>query len=143
MLSGINVANASDDGASDDGGVEVEEANSDEWKVVKDAASKVLSRMASKAHVVITLGSRGVLLASKKDPSLSPVFMHFPADLVTDIKSSNGAGDTLCGAFIHALLKGATEEDAVRFGMKTALLSLDCAQHAISPDISTLTYSEK
>eukprot|EP00571_Detonula_confervacea_P003575 CAMPEP_0172313262 /NCGR_PEP_ID=MMETSP1058-20130122/19849_1 /TAXON_ID=83371 /ORGANISM="Detonula confervacea, Strain CCMP 353" /LENGTH=666 /DNA_ID=CAMNT_0013026885 /DNA_START=141 /DNA_END=2137 /DNA_ORIENTATION=+ len=121
--------------ASDDGGVESEEGqdSSDEYKPVRDAALKMLSRMASdKAHIVVSLGSRGVLLASKADALSSPEFRHFPADVVSDIKSSNGAGDTLCGAFVHALLRGAGEEEAVQFGMNAALLSLDCAERAIS-----------
>lgn len=101
---------------------------------IRDAASTLLARMKpKKAHIVITLGSRGVLLASKEDAS----FTHFPA-AKRRIKSSNRAGDTLCGAFLHALLQGENEEKAVMFGMKTALLSLDCVEHAISPDISTL-----
>lgn len=102
---------------------------------IRDAASRLLSRMKSdQAHIVVTLGSRGVLLASKESSS----FKHFPADKVSEIKSSNGAGDTLAGSFIHALLQGADEEEAVWFGMKAALLSLDCAQHAISPEISSM-----
>ena len=110
----------------------------DEYKMIKEAASIVLSRMkAENAHIICTLGSRGVMLASKKD---GIEFLHFPADVVS-VKSSNGAGDTLCGAFIHALLQGATEEEAVWFGMKASLLSLDCEEHAISPEISSLYFS--
>ena len=110
----------------------------DEYKMIKEAASTVLSVMkAENAHIICTLGSRGVMLASKKD---GIEFLHFPADVVS-VKSSNGAGDTLCGAFIHALLQGATEEEAVRFGMKASLLSLDSEEHAISPEISSLYFS--
>ena len=110
----------------------------DEYKMIKEAASIVLSRMkAENAHIICTLGSRGVMLASKKD---GIEFLHFPADVVS-VKSSNGAGDTLCGAFIHALLQGATEEEAVWFGMRASLLSLDCEEHAISPEISSLYLS--
>ncbi|KAL7534197.1 hypothetical protein ACHAWF_004746 [Thalassiosira exigua] len=115
---------------------EREHEASDEFECVKAAASKLLARMKpdTAAHVVITLGSRGVMLASKGDQ-----FKHFPADAVSDIESSNGAGDTFCGAFIHSLLRGANEEEAVGFGMKAALLSLDCAEHAIARNISSLT----
>jgi len=110
----------------------------DEYKMIKEAASTVLSVMkAENAHIICTLGSRGVMLASKKD---GIEFLHFPADVVS-VKSSNGAGDTLCGAFIHALLQGATEEEAVWFGMKASLLSLDCEEHAISPELSSLYFS--
>lgn len=114
------------------------EEPSNEYKMIKEAASTVLSRMkAENAHIICTLGSRGVMLASKKE---GIEFLHFPADIVS-VKSSNGAGDTLCGAFIHALLQGATEEEAVWFGMKASLLSLDCEEHAISPEISSLYFS--
>ena len=129
------MAGSSHDGVKSEEGKE----SPDEYKPLRDAASKLLSRMSSdNPHIVITLGSRGVLLASRVDSSSSPEFKHFPADIVPKIKSSNGAGDTLCGAFIHALLQGASEEEAVRFGQKAALLSLDCAEHAISPDVSLL-----
>ena len=115
---------------------------SNEHKLIRDAASMLLSRMKSdKAHIVITLGKAGVLLASKADNvSTPPKFEHFPADIVSNIKSSNGAGDTLCGAFVHALLKGASVEEAVHFGMKASLFSLDCAEHAISPILSTIQF---
>jgi len=110
--------------------------SSEEYKPLKHAASKLLSKMNSEnPHIIVTLGSRGVLLASKSDSSSTPVFKHLPATAMSDIKSSNGAGDTLCGAFIHALLQGASEEEAVRFGQKAARMSLDCAEHAISPDV--------
>lgn len=103
------------------------------------AASFLLSRMASDAHIVITLGTSGVLLASKVADA--PEFVHFPAESVPEIKSCNGAGDTLCGAFVHALLQGAKVDEAVRFGMKAASLSLDCAERAISPAVSTLRFA--
>lgn len=113
--------------------------SSDEFAQVREAASKLLQSMRPKSHIIITLGSRGVLLASTAESQSSspPVFRHFPAEAATDVKSSNGAGDTLCGSFIHALLEGKNEEDAVLFGMKAALLSLDCAEHAISPHLSS------
>lgn len=106
---------------------------------VHTAASLLLSRMAADAHIVITLGKSGVLLASKEGDA-PPKFNHFPAESIP-VKSSNGAGDTLCGAFVHALLQGATVDGAIRFGMKAASLSLDCAEHAISPALSTLEYA--
>jgi len=53
----------------------------DEYKMIKEAASIVLSRMkAENAHIICTLGSRGVMLASKKD---GVEFLHFPADIVS------------------------------------------------------------
>ncbi len=103
------------------------------------AASFLLSRMLPDSHIIITLGKYGVLLASK-NADAPPEFVHFPAGSVPEINSSNGAGDTLCGAFIHALLQGANVNEAIQFGMKAASLSLESAE-AISPAISTLKYS--
>ena len=93
------------------------------------------------ALIIITLGKSGVLLASSTTNGGGPKFTHFPVrNSITTIKSSNGAGDTLCGAFLHAILQGASLEDAIVFGMKASLLSLDCAECAISPLLSTLKY---
>ena len=108
---------------------------------IKHAASSLLGRMKlDSAHVVLTMGPKGVLLASKvgSPESNNIEFTLFPADPITDIKSSNGAGDTLCAAFIHALLNGANEKQAVSYGMRAAILSLQCAESAISPQISSL-----
>ena len=101
---------------------------------VKAAASNLLGRMKhDSAHLVVTLGERGVLLASKVGQSHIEHTL-FPAEVIEKV-SSNGAGDTLCGAFIHALLNGADEKQAVRFGMKAAILSLRYEGGAISPYI--------
>jgi len=114
----------------------VEQSAADDFEHVKHAASKLLGRMRSdSAHVVVTLGPRGVLLASKVGGSESSVeHTLFPAEVISKV-SSNGAGDTLCGAFIHALLNGADEKQAIRFGMKAAILSLQYEGGAISPYI--------
>jgi len=114
----------------------VEQSAADDFEHVKHAASNLLGRMRSdSAHVVVTLGPRGVLLASKVGGSQSCVeHTLFPAEVITKV-SSNGAGDTLCGAFIHALLNGADEKQAIRFGMKAAILSLQYEDGAISPYI--------
>eukprot|EP00985_Skeletonema_marinoi_P011130 scaffold5268_cov167-Skeletonema_marinoi.AAC.1 len=113
------------------------ESTTDDLEHVKHAASNLLGRMRSdsSAHVVVTLGPRGVLLASKSGgPDSSVEHTVFPAEAISKV-SSNGAGDTLCGAFIHALLNGADEKQAVRFGMKAAILSLQYEDGAISPYI--------
>lgn len=119
---------------------QIEQSAEDDVQQLKHAASRLLSRMRPDfAHVVITLGKRGVMLASKiAGPGSSVEFTLFPADLISTIESSNGAGDTLCGAFIHALMNGANEKEAVRFGMRAAILSLQCAESAISPRISEI-----
>ena len=51
------------------------------------------------------------------------------------MQNSTGAGDTLCGAFVHALLEGKDEAEAVQVGMDAAVKSLACGDRAISPEI--------
>ena len=114
--------------------LQTQSASDDGFEHVKHAASNLLSRMRSdSAHVVVTLGSRGAFLASKVGES-SVEHTLFTAEVIPKV-SSNGAGDTLCGAFIHALLNGADEKQALRFGMKSAILSLQYEDGAISPYI--------
>ena len=121
--------------------------NDDDNQHLRDAASILISRMNSDfAHVIITLGKSGVLLASSiTNNGGGPKFTHFPVpnSINNNIKSSNGAGDTLCGAFLHAILQGASVDDAIVFGMEASLLSLDCAECAISPLLTTLKYKSR
>jgi len=116
-----------------------------QWiQVLKDSAQFLLKKMNPKgnAHVVITRGSKGVLLASKYlSVGASP--MQFKFELFEpdeDIKTGNftGAGDTLCGAFVHALVDGFNEKEAVRFGMEAACISIRCNHRAISPLLSDM-----
>ncbi len=109
----------------------------EEFRSVKIPAISLLLKMReNSAHLVITMGSEGVLLATK---SLSGIeFKHFAATHIPVVSSCNGAGDTLAGAFISALLDGCDVETAVKFGMDAAILSLQCSERAISPDVSSL-----
>ena len=104
-------------------------------------AKVVLSEMKSDGQLIITLGARGVLLA-QNDQDLNPIFTHFPIENVVDVRSSNGPGDTLCGAYIHAKSAGMDSKAAVRFGMKAAALSLGHENSAISPLLSSLKLSK-
>ena len=105
--------------------------------LIEYAASTLLFRMKSDAHIVITLGERGVMLAKNQSYRQEPIFKYFSAEIITGICSSNGPGDTLCGAFIHALLNGSDSDNAIRFGMKSAILSLRHESSAISPELSS------
>lgn len=110
---------------------------SEDFRSVKIPAISLLLKMREKsAHLVITMGSRGVLLATKSGSEIS--FKHFASTHISVVGSCNGAGDTLAGAFISALLDGCDVETAVQFGMDAAILSLKCAERAISPDVSSL-----
>jgi len=51
------------------------------------------------------------------------------------VENCTGAGDTFCGAFIHGLLQGKTESDAIDVGMNAALKSLQCENQTISPNL--------
>mmetsp|Transcript_739 Transcript_739/g.1517 ORF Transcript_739/g.1517 Transcript_739/m.1517 type:complete len:700 (-) Transcript_739:18-2117(-) len=109
----------------------------EDFRSVKIPAISLLLKMREKsAHLVITMGSRGVLLATKSGSGIR--FKHFAATHISVVNSCNGAGDTLAGAFISSLLDGCDVETAVRFGMDAAILSLKCAERAISPDVSSL-----
>eukprot|EP00558_Chaetoceros_sp_UNC1202_P004966 CAMPEP_0197248854 /NCGR_PEP_ID=MMETSP1429-20130617/43458_1 /TAXON_ID=49237 /ORGANISM="Chaetoceros sp., Strain UNC1202" /LENGTH=80 /DNA_ID=CAMNT_0042710215 /DNA_START=24 /DNA_END=266 /DNA_ORIENTATION=+ len=80
------------------------------------------------------MGADGAMLASKYDTK--PVtFQHFEAKTIT-MSNCTGAGDTLTGAFIHALLSGCGVVEAVRVGQEKALLSLKCDDRAISPELA-------
>ena len=60
------------------------------------------------------------------------IFKHYEAE-TNLVNNCTGAGDTLAGAFVNALLNGYSEEDAVMIGMQKAVLSLRCEDSAISP----------
>ena len=100
-----------------------------------DMADELLEHMSAEAFLVVTLGDRGVCLVSKKGDDNC----IFPVDSVTepvDVQNCTGAGDTLCGAFIHAILQGRSREDAVVWGMKAAAVSLRSSSRTIAPELS-------
>jgi Uncharacterized enzyme involved in pigment biosynthesis len=102
--------------------------------LIQSAAKMVLNRMnQTESHLVITMGTKGVMLASKYE--VKPIiFKRFEATVIPT-NNCTGAGDTLAGAFIHALLNGHNEEEAVKLGMEKAILSIQCEDRAISPMI--------
>lgn len=102
--------------------------------LIQSAAKMVLNRMnQTESHLVITMGTKGVMLASKYE--VKPIiFKRFEATVIPS-NNCTGAGDTLAGAFIHALLNGHNEEEAVKLGMEKAILSIQCEDRAISPMI--------
>mmetsp|Transcript_29485 Transcript_29485/g.42170 ORF Transcript_29485/g.42170 Transcript_29485/m.42170 type:complete len:739 (-) Transcript_29485:31-2247(-) len=115
---------------------------------VKDACSIVLPKMnwqgqSSGAHLIVTLGECGVLHACAKSSQDNHeckeealfYYTHYEVPRKVRARNCTGAGDTLCGAFVHALLQGKTESDAIRFGMEAALKSVLCESQTISPNI--------
>ena len=111
---------------------------------VRAAATEVLYRCHPiEAHLIITMGPEGVLLASKYATSSQILFQHFEvaasstSSLSPDTVNCTGAGDTLTGTFIAALLQGSNEKEAVTIGMEAAVLSLACQDRTISPLLSS------
>jgi len=105
---------------------------------IMDLADELLEFMAKDAFLVVTLGERGVCLVSSNDDDDNCII---PVDSVTEpvnVQNCTGAGDTLCGAFLHAILQGRSKEDAVVWGMKAAAISLSSSERTISPDLSNL-----
>ena len=114
----------------------VEPSSGSESSLVEHASSLLLGKMRERACLVITRGDRGLLLATKSD-NIS--YQDMRAQKV-DAISSNGAGDTLCGSFIHAKLEGASDMQAAEFGMRAAKSSLLYCEGAISPEVANLKY---
>lgn len=80
------------------------------------AAEALVARGAGAA--VITLGEKGALFHNGAETVHVPVF---DAGLVVE---TTGAGDSFNGAFAAAIARGATPEDAVRFGCAAASISV-------------------
>lgn len=72
------------------------------------------------SKVIITLGSRGVIFASKDDPQVK----FKPA--ITDIKvvDTTGAGDTFLGALITQLYQDVDFQRAIEFASKASSLAI-------------------
>jgi pseudouridine-5'-phosphate glycosidase/sugar/nucleoside kinase (ribokinase family) len=107
-------------------------------ELVRRAAHELLRQLnPSGAHLIITCGPHGVLLASSKRNG-PDTFQQFAAPTGMPIANATGAGDSLSGAVVHALLNGKSVPHAIAFGMQAAALSLQCADAAISPELSKL-----
>jgi sugar/nucleoside kinase (ribokinase family) len=112
-------------------------AYDDELALVRPLAARVVGRMSPEgAHLLVTCGAKGVLLASKESGASDVTFQRFPASKGIVVKNATGAGDTLSGAFIHAILSGKTIPEAISIGIEAATMSLHCADKTISPLLS-------
>jgi pseudouridine kinase len=106
---------------------------------LEELAQAVLSKLnpTGPAQLVVTLGEKGVCLARREAPassSLPPTLQHFPADPGATVVNATGAGDTLCGAYVHAMLHGKSPSEAVLAGVRAASLSL-ASSRTVSCDI--------
>lgn len=77
-------------------------------------AAVELLRRAGGAGIAVTLGGAGVWLEAGDFSGLIPAFPVRAIDIVA-------AGDTFIGAFVARLVKGATPEEAARFGCAAAV----------------------
>ena len=103
----------------------------------ESAAAIVLQHMhPSEACLVVTMGLRGVLLATKEGEERR--FQHFPVKDMVTVTNATGAGDSLCGAFIAALIYGKSHFDAVHCGMEAAKLSVQTEESAVAPNLAQL-----
>ncbi len=75
----------------------------------RQALRKVINKYDIES-IVLSLGSKGALLATKKD-------IHFFAAPTVETKSSVGAGDSMVGGIVHSLAEGKSLDEAVLFGI--------------------------
>lgn len=68
-------------------------------------------------HLLITLGSEGMVLVSKKQ------FLHLPSAAL-DVFDVTGAGDTVIATLVSFLSKGASIEDSVEMSNRAAAISV-------------------
>lgn len=92
-----------------------------------EAAAKTLLAQGAKT-IIVTLGKDGALLATEKQTS------HFPAFPV-QVVDTTAAGDAFIGGLAAALLKGASLEEAVRYG--NACGALAAAKFGAQPSLPT------
>lgn len=90
-----------------------------------EAAARTLILMGA-GGVVVTLGAQGALLV-RRDRAL-----HLPAVKAGPVVETTGAGDAFNGGFAVALSEGREPEEAVRFGIAAAGLSVTRAGTAPS-----------
>lgn len=92
-------------------------------------------------YVVIKMGENGALLATST--KLGSDFLgfsnffykHYHAFKPSRILDVTGAGDSLVGGTVWALLQGHSIEQSLQFGLKAARLSLE-SDSAVSPILS-------
>jgi len=103
-----------------------------DFALLKEYTKEVLGGMHSKsAHLVVTLGAKGVFLASKAGDNHEFEFKHFPAKQLVQVSNCTGAGDTLVGVFVNSLLNDNTIVESIEKGMIGAVKSLELQGGAI------------
>ncbi|PYE54146.1 pseudouridine kinase [Deinococcus yavapaiensis KR-236] len=86
-------------------------------------------------RVWVRLGARGGFLSVEGEASWLPAFP-------TRVVDVTGAGDASLAGYLHALLLGASPEDAARSGHAAASLTLE-SEHTVSPLLSPRALRER
>ena len=103
----------------------------DNFQNLKMLAAEMLTSMhPSSAHLIVTLGSNGVFLASKGFNG-GMEFKHVPVREKVDVENCTGAGDTMVGVFVKGLLEGKEVSTCVEQGMVASLESIKTIDRAI------------
>jgi pseudouridine kinase len=86
------------------------------------------------------LGRDGSLLSERTDDGT--ISRTDLGALPTDVADVTGAGDSMLGAFCHALLEGHAPAEAARYGHAAAALTV-ASPHTVRPDLTTRLLSQK
>jgi len=84
-------------------------------------------------HVWVRRGTKGSVLSSLTDRGRTSITsLRAPTVPVVDV---TGAGDAMTAAFVHALLRGETADEAARFGQMAAALTV-ASSETVRPDLT-------
>jgi sugar/nucleoside kinase (ribokinase family) len=106
-------------------------------------AAEILSASPS-ITLILTMGQEGaalVTLKSKRDTILSLTLVQIAALPVHDIKSANGAGDSLVASTVTALMRGKMGTEALSYGIAGAREALVCEGNVPCLDFDNLSSS--
>jgi pseudouridine-5'-phosphate glycosidase/sugar/nucleoside kinase (ribokinase family) len=126
-------------------------------RVYVNATDEHTSGSDEAAHIVVTLGEDGVLHCSyhivpqpqqqdqqqaqeeeeeEEEDLFTMTVTHYPVPRRVKVENCTGAGDTLTGALVHALVvKEMSFPSAIQFGMDMAIQSLASADRTIGLDL--------
>nr|AAO25601.1 RBK1 [Nakaseomyces delphensis] len=101
----------------------------DTYRKITEHLQKKVVNQGSIAAVIVTLGSKGAMFASKENPDVD----YMPAVDNVKVVDSTGAGDTFLGAAITQLYEGKSLAQSVRFA--TLCSSLAIQKHGATESI--------
>ncbi len=86
------------------------------------AAAEALWNGASRAAVVVTMGSEGAWFVSKERPGTA----CFQPAFAVEVVDTNGCGDVFHGAYASCLVRGMSMSERVRFAAAAAAIKATC-----------------